>query len=105
MIADNCSSAGLVIGDWLSPKTDIGNLKMVLEINHRPVQIGTSAAILDNPWESLVAATRLADQYGQKISAGNYIMAGAATPAVYLESGQSVQAKVETLGNVGFSVL
>lgn len=104
VIADNCSSSGLVLGDWLSPKTDISNLKMVLEVNHRPVQVGTSAAILDNPWESLIAATRLAHQYGQKISAGNYIMAGAATPAVYVESGQYVQVKVETLGNVGFNV-
>ncbi len=104
VIADNCSSAGLVLGNWLSPKTDISHLKMVLEINHHPVQIGTSAAILDNPWESLVAATRLANQYEQKISAGDYIMAGAATPAVYLESGQYVEVKVETLGNVGFNV-
>jgi len=104
VIADNCSSAGLVMGDWYHPDTPIGDLKMELVINNKVVQEGNSAAILDDPWKSFLAATRLANQYGEPIPAGSYIMAGAATSAVYLKPGQRVEARVERLGNVGFRV-
>ncbi len=104
VIADNCSSAGFVIGPWHPHNMPIDNLKMVMEIDNVPVQIGSSSAILGNPWKSLVAATRLAAQYEQEIPEGSYIMAGAATSAVYLKQGQKVKAIVEHLGAVEFSV-
>lgn len=102
VIADNCSSAGLVVGEWHDHNFPLNNLDMALEIDGETVQTGSSAAILGNPWESVVAATRLAAQYEQEIPAGSYLMAGAATSAVYLKAGQSVKAKVERLGEVGF---
>lgn len=105
VIADNCSSAGLVIGEWQSPELPIGDLKIELIIDEKTVQTGTSAAILGNPWESLVAATRLAAKYGQTIAAGSVVMAGAATSAIYLKKGQIVRAKVETLGEVSLKVV
>jgi len=104
VIADNCSSAGLVVGPWHDHNMPINKLKMVLEIEGVPVQIGSSAAILGDPWKSLIAATRLAAQYEQVIEPGSYIMAGAATSAVYLKKGQSVKAIVEHLGTVEFTV-
>ncbi len=104
VIADNCSSAGLVIGSWSSVDTPLNDLNIILEINGREVQKGSSNAILGNPWESVLAAARLANQYGQIISEGDCIMAGAATPAVYLEANQSIQASVQGLGKVHFIV-
>ena len=82
----------------------IDNLGMALEIDLKVVHRGSSSAILGNPWESFVAAARLATKYEQEIAEGSLIMAGAATPAVYLEKGQSVQARVERLGAVSFVV-
>jgi len=105
VIADNCSSAGLVIGEWQSPDLPIDDLKIELIIDGEAVQTGTSAAILGNPWESLVAAARLAVRYGETITAGSVIMAGAATSAVYLKKGQKVSAKVESLGEVSLEVV
>ena len=104
VIADNCSSSGFVVGDWHDVDTPIGELKMDLIINDEVVQSGSSKAILGDPWESAVAATRLCAQYGQIIPAGSYIMAGAATSAVFLEKNQTVKVEVENLGSVQFSI-
>ena len=66
---------------------------------------GSSADILGDPWKSLQAATRLAEQYGEPIKEGHVIMAGAATAAVFLKPDSDVQADVERLGSVRFQVI
>ncbi len=104
VIADNCSSAALVIGEWHDPTLPIGDLKIDLEIDGEIVETGSSAAILGNPWESVEAAARLAKQYGQTIPAGSVIMAGAATSAVFLKKENIVKAVVEGLGSLEFVV-
>ena len=104
VIADNCSSAGFVIGKWHNVDTPLEDLKMDLIINDEVVQSGSSNAILGNPWESVVAASRLCSKYDQIIRSGSYIMAGAATSAVYLEKNQIVKVEVATLGSVQFSI-
>ena len=97
VIADNCSSTALFVGPWQDKKTPLGDLRISLSVDGEKVHEGSSAAILGDPWRSLLAATRLAAQYGQPIQAGSYIMAGAATPAVYLAAGQQVKVEVEQL--------
>lgn len=104
VIADNCSSAGFVIGDWKEPSANLKDLSISLNIDGKLVHEGSSNAILGDPWEAFVAATRLAAKYDQEIPAGFYVMAGAATPAVYLEEGQFVFVEVEGFGNIGISV-
>ncbi len=104
VIADNCSSAGFVVGDWKEPMANLKDLNISLSIDGKRVHEGSSNAILGNPWEAFVAATRLAAKYEQEIPAGFYIMAGAATPAVYLKEGQFVYTEVEGFDNIGISV-
>jgi 2-oxo-3-hexenedioate decarboxylase len=104
VVADNSSSSGYVIGAWSDPHTDISNLGMLLEIDGRPVQIGSSAAILDHPLRSLVAAARLAAAAGETLEAGSVVMAGGATAAEALTRGCRVRLSVDKLGDVGFSV-
>jgi 2-keto-4-pentenoate hydratase len=104
VIADNCSSAALVIGDWQSVDTPLNNLKIKLIIDGETVQDGSSDAILGNPWESVTAAARLGEKYGQPLEVGSVIMAGAATSAVYLKAGQTVTTTVEKLGSTSFKV-
>ncbi|MEM1319692.1 MAG: fumarylacetoacetate hydrolase family protein [Bacteroidota bacterium] len=104
VIADNCSSAALAVGPWQPTNTPIGDLQMELLIDGAVVHEGNSSAILGDPWKSFMAATRLAAQYGQPIPEGALIMAGAATPAVYLQAGQSVEVRVAQLGEVAFAV-
>ena len=41
VIADNSSSSGFYVGSWAKRDTDVSNLGIVMEVNGRPVQIGS----------------------------------------------------------------
>nr|WP_246351827.1 fumarylacetoacetate hydrolase family protein [Sphingobium subterraneum] len=104
VIADNSSSSGLVIGNWNSPRQDLSNLGIVLEINGQIRQVGSSAAILGHPVRSLVAAARLAAAADEPLQAGDIVMAGGATGAEALSPGMHVCVRVDRLGKAEFSV-
>lgn len=104
VIADNASSSSFVIGAWNDPGIDLANLGMVLEIDGRPRQIGSSAAILGHPARALAAASRLAARAGETLQAGWIVMAGAATEAVALQPGMHIRNVVEHLGAVSLTV-
>ncbi len=104
VIADNSSSSGFVVGPWFDPRSDFSNLGMVLEIDGVAVQVGSSAAILGHPLRSLVAAARLVDQRGERLNAGDIVLAGAATAAEAMAGKRSVLLNVEKLGRVGFTI-
>jgi len=102
VVADNCSSTGYVIGDWQPLSTEISNLKMDLLVNDEIVESDSSAAILENPLQSVVELSRLTTSAGLTVKKGQVILAGAATAAVFLKPNQSLETKVEFLGNVNF---
>ncbi len=102
VIADNCSSTGFVLGPWHQVPQSLSNLPMTLTIDNQIVASGNSNDIMNNPWRSLAAATRLAAQYGEPIKAGMIILAGAATNAEFLQQGQSSSATVESWENASF---
>lgn len=104
VVADNTSASGYVLGPWAAPDTDTGNLGMVLEFNGRPVEIGSSAAILGHPERSLAEAARFAAETGDTLEAGFIVLAGAASAAVALTPDTHVKLTVEAIGSVGFSV-
>lgn len=105
VIADNSSSSAFVLGSWNSPAIDTSNLGMVMKIGGRPVQIGSSAAILGHPGRSLAAASRLVAAAGLRLEAGWIVMAGGATAAEKLLPGMSVRLDVEKLGRTSFNVI
>ena len=104
VIADNASSSGFVIGGWNDPRQDFGNLGLVMSIDGRAVQVGSSAAILGHPLRSLVAAARLAAAAGEPLAAGSIVMAGGATPAEWIRPGQHVCIEMQRLGSAGFQL-
>ena len=104
VIADNCSSAGFVLGPWHPRSVNLSDLAIELKVDNKVVHKGGSKAILGDPWESVVAAARLSHQYGETIPKGSYILAGAATPAIYVEKGQVVSANVALLGEIKVTV-
>lgn len=104
VVADNSSSAGIVIGPWAEPAGDLSNLGMLMEIDGVARQIGSSAAILGNPIFSLVAAARLMAERGEQLLAGQIVMAGGATAAEALQPGMYVKLSVERLGSASLSV-
>ena len=102
VIADNASSSGFVIGGWHEPRIDFSNLGLVLSIDGRPVQMGSTAALLGHPLRSLVAAARLSAAAGEPLQAGWIVLAGGATPAEWIRPGQHVSVDMQTLGSAAF---
>ncbi|WP_121667116.1 2-keto-4-pentenoate hydratase [Mesonia aquimarina] len=102
VVADNCSSTGYVIGDWQDLKTEINDLSIDLNINTETVQEGKTAAILNNPLQSVVELSRLASKADLVVKKGQVVLAGAATAAVYLDKNQTIEANIEQLGSVSF---
>lgn len=104
VVADNASSSGFVVGAWRQRPTDISNLGMVMRFNGKPVQVGSSAAILGQPFRALVDAARLVGLAGECLRPGDIVLAGAATPAEALRPGLSVSLEIQNLGSVEFQV-
>jgi 2-oxo-3-hexenedioate decarboxylase len=104
VVADNSSSSGLVVGPWAAPSIDTANLGVILSVNGRPRQIGSSAAILGHPLRSLVAAARMVAQWGERLDPGDIVMAGGITAAHPLSAGEFVQTEIEKLGRVAVTV-
>lgn len=104
VIADNTSACRFVLGAWSSPKTDVGNLGMILEIDGRVVAVGSSAAILGHPGRALVAAARMIGAQGLALEPGDILLAGAATEALPIRDARSVRASVQKLGSTAFQV-
>jgi 2-oxo-3-hexenedioate decarboxylase len=105
VVADNSSSAALVIGPWSAPTLDVSNLGMIMEIDGIARQVGSSAAILGHPLFSVVAAARLVAERGERLEAGDIVLAGGATAAEPLAAGQQVRLTVQHLGSCGFRVV
>lgn len=100
VVADNSSSSGIVVGDWVHPETAIDNLGIVLEADGRAVQVGSSAAILGHPVRSLVQAARLVARWGEQLNPGDIVLAGGATAAHPMTPGMHVRAVFQELGAV-----
>jgi 2-oxo-3-hexenedioate decarboxylase len=99
VVADNSSSAALVIGDWQADFGALDDVPMRLLFDGAVVQAGSSAAIMGHPLDALVAAARLAP-----LAAGDIVLAGAATAAEALRPGVRVRVEADGLGAAGFVV-
>jgi 2-oxo-3-hexenedioate decarboxylase len=105
VIADNASSAALVLGDWVKPGAHLADAEVTLAVNAKIRQHGSTRDILGNPMRALISAARLAALAGRPLQSGAIVLAGAATAAEPLVPGMRIQATVEHIGDVHFSVL
>ncbi|MET7752631.1 fumarylacetoacetate hydrolase family protein [Micromonospora sp. NPDC005367] len=98
VVADNTSAAAFVVGPWSPVPDGLENLGVLLEIDGRVAQVGSTAAILGDPRRALDEGIRLAGRHGVRLREGWLFLAGAATAAVPLRPGAHVRAVVEKLG-------
>ncbi|SFK52203.1 2-oxo-3-hexenedioate decarboxylase [Streptosporangium canum] len=103
VIADNTSAAGYVVGPWQPYDPARWNLGVVFEIDGRPVQTGSTGAVLGDPRRAVAEAARLAGANGVVLEPGWILLAGAATPAEPLAPGAHVRAEIQHLGSVSFT--
>ncbi|MDP4616193.1 MAG: fumarylacetoacetate hydrolase family protein [Schleiferiaceae bacterium] len=104
VVADNCSSCGFALGPWCEVPLGLNGLDMIQTFDHHIVAQGTSDAILDNPFEALAAATRLALQYGLPLKKGMIVLAGASTAAHFIGATKNVEVTVDGLGSAQFNM-
>lgn len=102
VVADNCSSAGLVVGAWSRQFDKLGNAGVNVAFDGRMVLSGSTAAILGHPLRSLVQASRLLAACERSLPAGSLVMAGAATAAQALAPNTHVRCDINGLGRVEF---
>ena len=104
VIADNTSAAGFVLGPWHPVPDGLANLGVLLEVDGRVVETGSTAAILGDPRRAFAEGARLARRAGVRLEDGWVFLAGAATAAVPLPPGGHVRAVVEQLGTASLRV-
>ena len=67
VIADNTSAAAFVIGPWSPVPDGLDNLGVLLEVDGRVAQVGSTAAILGDPRRALDEGLRLAGRHGVRL--------------------------------------
>lgn len=105
VIADNSAASGYVIGDWKAPASKVTDILIAMSNNGEMVATGNSNAILGNPLASLNEAFRLARQYGFSLKKDMIILAGAATPSIYVKEGDQIAVTAEHLGKVSLKAI
>jgi len=104
VIADNSSSAALVVGRWQSLPENLAGLGIRLCCDGAVLESCSAAAIMGDPLRSLMAAARLAAAADLTLEAGWLVMAGGATAAHPLRAGTRVSVEVQSLGGAALEV-
>jgi 2-keto-4-pentenoate hydratase len=104
-IADNASSAGVVLGAARRKpdEIDLKTIDATLRINGEQVAAGRSDAVLGDP---AIAVAWLADKvasFGVRLQAGHVVLPGSCTRAYDVKAGDRVEAVFDGLGSVSLS--
>jgi 2-keto-4-pentenoate hydratase len=101
-IADNASSAGVVLGGRRTPLAgvDLRTIGAVLRRNGEIVQTGAAGAVLGNPATAVAWLANTVHRFGVSLDAGHVILPGSCTRAVDVRPGDVVRAEFDVLGPV-----
>ena len=101
VISDNSSSSHFVLGAWNKnfQNLDLKNLKMEMLADGKAIETGNSRDISGDPVVSVIQLCELLNERKQILKAGSIVLAGAATPAMSLVDGQSIELKIQGLEN------
>jgi 2-keto-4-pentenoate hydratase len=106
-IADNASSAGVILGDarrtpaeLAAAGTDLANIDAVLYRGEAEVARGNTSAVLGNPTACVAWLARKVADFGVKLEAGHLIIPGSCTRAIDARPGDTFRAEFAGLGTV-----
>jgi 2-keto-4-pentenoate hydratase len=101
-IADNASSAGVVLGGRRTPLAgvDLRTIGAVLRRNGEITQTGAAGAVLGNPATAVAWLANKVHRFGVSLEAGHVILPGSCTRAVDVRPGDVVRADFDVLGPV-----
>ncbi|MEX2431696.1 MAG: fumarylacetoacetate hydrolase family protein [Dehalococcoidia bacterium] len=101
-IADNGSSALVVLGSMRAPVNALDLKKEAVVLSHNGVEMyrGAGAAVLGNPAEAVAWCANKLAEFGAGIGAGEIVLPGSLTGAVEVQAGDTVSAEFASLGVV-----
>lgn len=101
-IADNASSAGMVLGTERARPTelDLANITAVLSRDGAEIARGSTGAVLGDPTTAVAWLARTLAAFGVRLEAGHVILPGSCTRAVDVRAGETYHAAFAGLGTV-----
>lgn len=104
-IADNASSAAVVLGPWvpLASAGDLTTMQAELMVDGEIVDSGVSDAVLGDPAEAVAWLVNAYGRLGETVRAGEFIMSGAICASAWIHAGNRAAARIEGLGEVSVS--
>jgi 2-keto-4-pentenoate hydratase len=103
-IADNASSAAVVIGDWVSyDGLDLATARASLWLNGNEVDAGVGSAVMGNPAAAVAWLANALAPLGTEIVAGQFVMSGSFTSAAFVHAGDHTSTTISGLGTVSLS--
>lgn len=101
-IADNASSAGVVLGSARVRPADLdpADIAAVLHRGGEELARGNTSAVLGDPTEAVAWLARKVASYGVRLEAGHVVLPGSCTRAVDVRPGDEFRAEFEGLGSV-----
>jgi 2-keto-4-pentenoate hydratase len=100
-VADNGSSAFFVLGEDPRPhaELDLFSCGMVTEVNGAVASVGSGAACLGHPYNSVHWIARMLARLGEPLRAGDVLLSGALGPMVTLAPGDHVRIHIGGIGS------
>ncbi|MGF9648335.1 2-oxo-hept-4-ene-1,7-dioate hydratase [Pseudarthrobacter oxydans] len=106
-ISDNAANAGIVLGGTpVRPdQVDLRWVSALLHLNGVIEESGVAAAVLGHPASGVAWLARRLHGFGERLEAGEVVLAGSFTRPVPLAAGDVIQADYGPLGTVSFQLL
>ncbi|WP_205874918.1 2-keto-4-pentenoate hydratase [Mycobacterium camsae] len=104
-IADNASSGAVVLGEWvpIGRAPALPETTATLVINDVTVATGAGTAVMGHPGAAVAWLANALAMYGTTIEAGEFVMSGSYTTAMFVAAGDRASATVSGLGSVSVS--
>ncbi len=101
-IADNASSGAVVLGEWvpIDRAPTLPETTATLVVNGATVATGAGTAVMGHPAGAVAWLANAVAKYGTTIDAGEFVMSGSYTTAVFVAKGDRASATVSGLGSV-----
>jgi len=101
-IADNASSEAVVLGQWvpISQARSLPDTTATLVVNDTTAGSGHGTAVMGDPAAAVAWLANALAQFGTGVEAGQFVMSGSYTAAVFVVAGDAASAAISGLGTV-----
>ena len=105
LVADDFFSAGAVVGAPVSAwaSLDLAALRGVMAINDVEVGSGIGADVMGHPFEALAWLANHAAATGRPLAEGDLVLTGSIVETRWVEPGDNVRVRIESLGEAAVS--